>query len=77
MSELKREINECPKCGGTVKYMEEVSGKFIYHTFSDGDVDFLDKEFIGDSWTSIECEDCGHCPEDVDYNGERLIFIEE
>ena len=77
MSKAERYVNECPKCGGDVKYIEEVSGKFIFYTFSNGEVDFTDKEFIGDSWGLIECEDCGHSPEDVDYDGEKLYFIEE
>ena len=77
MSKAERYVNDCPRCGGDVRYIEEVSGKFIFYTFPNGEIDFTDKEFIGDSWGSIECEDCGYSPEDVDYDGEKLYFIEE
>jgi hypothetical protein len=38
--------------------MEEVSGSFAYKICEDGYVDFDDKEFFGECWTSLKCFKC-------------------
>lgn len=41
---------KCPKCGGEVQYVEEVSGAFFYRINEDGYVNFDRKDYSGDSW---------------------------
>lgn len=49
---------KCPKCGGEVQYVEEVSGAFFYRIDEDGYVNFDRKDYFGDSWESLMCVDC-------------------
>jgi len=49
---------KCPKCGGRVECVEEVSGFFNYSVDENGYVDYDNKIFIGDSWVSVKCLEC-------------------
>ena len=69
---------KCPKCGEELQFMEEVSGSFAYKIREDGYVDFDDKEFFGESWTSVECFKCNKSI-NWDWNEDvtRVILKEE
>ena len=69
---------KCPKCGGQVKYVEEVSGFFDYSVDENGYVDFDDKIFTGDCWVSVRCSEC-HEEFDWEWNDDyfKIILKEE
>ena len=68
---------KCPKCSEELQFIEEVSGSFAYKIGEDGFVDFNNKEFFGNSWTSVECFKCN---KSVDYGWNEdctKIILEE
>lgn len=69
---------KCPKCGGKLQFIEEVSGVFVY-PIEGKTINYNDSEFFGDSWPSyIECL---NCKESFDWNGDddnvELVTKEE
>lgn len=65
---------KCPKCGGNLQYVEEVSGSFVYPIDDNGVVDFDNKEFYGNSWTSVECAIC-ESKFDYDWNEDSSAVL--
>lgn len=67
------------ECGGELQLVEEVSGSFTYKVDREGIVDWLDKEFYGDSFTNLECLDCQRVYDyDIDYSSdakERVFMV--
>ena len=57
---------KCPKCGGELQFVEEVSGVFVY-SIDNKAINYNDKEYIGDSWTHVECS---KCRKSFDWNGD-------
>ena len=68
----------CPKCGGRVKYVEEVSGFFDCSVDENGYLDHDDKIFTGNSWVSVRCSEC-HEEFDWEWNDDysKIILKEE
>ncbi|SNS23375.1 hypothetical protein SAMN05446037_1006142 [Anaerovirgula multivorans] len=48
----------CPKCGGELRYIEEVIGSFTNRIYDDGFVDFDSSSFYGDKHTDVMCTAC-------------------
>lgn len=52
------DVMKCPECGGWVKYVLELIGSYKYPISSNGEIDYYDKDFYGDSRSEVQCSGC-------------------